>query len=311
MKNGNDFLLSVVVPVFNEECVIEEFVRRTTAVLERVGCRYELLFVNDGSRDASLDLLKRAKSSNPRIGIINFSRNFGHQMAITAGMDHAKGDAIVIIDADLQDPPELIPEMLEKWKNGYDIVYAKRKLRLGETVFKRWTAAFFYRLIKKISKVDIPVDIGDYRLLSRRVLEALKPLRETHRYIRGLVAWIGFNQTFVEYVRNKRYAGKTKFPFSKMLRFSIDGIASFSILPLRFATWLGFISSFLSFLYLPYAFYAKYILKSAVPGWTTVIIAIFFVGGIQLMCMGIMGEYIGILYDESKKRPLYVVSDIF
>jgi dolichol-phosphate mannosyltransferase len=310
MKTNPPYLLSVVVPVYNEELVIAEFVSRAQTVLKNLGCSYELIFVNDGSKDKTLDILKTEKNTHPNIRIISLSRNFGHQAALTAGTDHARGDAVVIIDSDLQDPPELIPELVKKWREGFDIVDAKRKRRMGETIFKTWTAKLFYRLLQKLSNVEIPVDVGDYRLLSRRALEALVKLRESHRYVRGLVAWLGFPRTSVEYVRDKRFAGETKYPLIKMLRFSLDGITSFSILPLRMASYLGFVIALLSLLYVPYAIYVKYISKTAVLGWTTVIIAIFFLGGIQLFCIGILGEYIGIIHEESKKRPLYLIKEM-
>jgi dolichol-phosphate mannosyltransferase len=307
---GSDYLLSVIVPVFNEEAVLSDFLERIQAVLEKLECRYELIFINDGSRDRTLEIIKEAKRKKPHIKVLSLSRNFGHQSAITAGMDHAKGDAVIIIDADLQDPPELIPQLVKKWRQGYDIVDAQRKRRLGETIFKTWSAALFYRLLQKLSNVRIPVDVGDYRLLSRNVVTELNRLRESHRYVRGLVAWLGFSRTAVEYVRDKRYAGKTKYPLVKMLRFSIDGITAFSIVPLRIATYLGFTIAALSFLYIPYAFYVKFVARTTVTGWTTVIVAIFFLGGIQLFCMGILGEYIGIIHEESKKRPLYIIREI-
>jgi dolichol-phosphate mannosyltransferase len=310
MKTNSSYLLSVVVPVYNEELVIAEFVARAQTVLKNLGCSYELIFVNDGSKDKTLDILKTEKNKHANIRIISLSRNFGHQAALTAGTDHAKGDAVVIIDSDLQDPPELIPELVKKWQEGFDIVDARRKRRMGETIFKTWTAKVFYRLLQKLSNVEIPVDVGDYRLLSRRALEALVKLRESHRYVRGLVAWLGFPRTSVEYVRDKRFAGETKYPLIKMLRFSLDGITSFSILPLRMASYLGFTIALLSLLYVPYAIYVKYISKTAVLGWTTVIIAIFFLGGIQLFCIGILGEYIGIIHEESKKRPLYLIKEM-
>lgn len=304
-------LLSIVVPVFNEEGLIHESVKRLSLTAAGTGFPYELIFVNDGSSDKTLEILLKCKEENPRIKIISFSRNFGHQMAITAGMDNAQGEAIVIIDADLQDPPEVIPELIKKWQEGFEVVHARRKRRFGEKLFKTWTAKIFYRLMALLSNVEIPVDVGDFRLIDRKVLEALRTLREKHRYVRGLVAWLGFKQGFVEYVRDKRYAGETKYSLFKMIRFSLDGISSFSILPLRLATVMGFLSAAFSFLYIFYALYAKYVLKDVVAGWTSVVIAVFFLGGIQLICMGIMGEYIGMLHDEVKPRPLYVIQEIY
>lgn len=306
---SKNFLLSVIAPVFNEEALIRESVKRLTQVLGSLNCAYELVFVDDGSTDKTFSILQEEQKNHPEIRVLRFSRNFGHQMAITAGMDHVKGDVIVTIDADLQDPPELISKMLEKWKEGYDIVYARRSQRLGETAFKKGTAAIYYRLIQKISNVQIPADVGDYRLMSRRALDILNGMRERHRYIRGLVAWLGYKQAFVDYVREKRFAGETKFSLSRMLKFSLDGLASFSVAPLRLATMLGFICAGFSFLYILYALFVNMILHDVVRGWTTVVIAVFFLGGVQLICLGIMGEYIGMIHGESKSRPLYIVQE--
>lgn len=308
--NPKDYLLTVIVPVFNEEAVIRESVKRLAAAAQKASSRYEILFVDDGSRDSTFRLLQEERQSNPNIRLLRLTRNFGHQMAITAGMDHAKGDVIVTIDADLQDPPELIAEMMAKWQEGYDIVYARRTRRLGETIFKKWTAQIFYRLVRKVSHVDIPVDVGDFRLMSRRALEAMGQLRERHRYVRGLVAWLGYKQAFVDYTRDKRYAGTTKYSLGKMVKFSLDGISSFSVAPLRLATMLGFGCAAFSFFYILYALYVKYVLHDAVRGWTAVVIAVFFLGGVQLICLGIMGEYLGMLHDESKRRPLYLVEEL-
>ena len=305
----NKYLLSIIVPVYNEELVIKEFIRRIGLVIQKLNCSTEIIFVNDGSEDATLDILKEEKTTNEEIRIVNLSRNFGHQVAITAGMDCARGDAVVVIDADLQDPPELILAMVEKWKEGYEVIHAKRKRRLGETIFKTWTAIFFYRIMKGISNVDIPPDVGDFRLLSKKALNSLIQLREKHRYIRGLVAWLGYKHTSIEYDRDKRFAGKTKYPLCKMIKFSAVGISSFSILPLRLATFLGFASAGLSFLTIGFAFYMKYILNHPVSAWVAAIIVILFLSGVQLICVGILGEYIGFIHEESKKRPLYIVAD--
>ncbi len=306
---NNNYFLSIIVPVFNEESLIRESVRRLVSTASRLTSSYEIIFIDDGSTDQSWALLKEERQKNPHLRILSFSRNFGHQMAITAGMDHVKGDVVITIDADLQDPPELIEKMIAQWQEGYDIVYARRSHRLGETIFKKFTATIFYRLIRKISNVDIPVDVGDYRLMSRRALDSMNQLRERHRYVRGLVAWLGYKQGFVDYVREKRFAGKTKFSLMRMIKFSLDGIASFSIAPLRLATMLGFACAGFSFLYILYALYANFILHDVVRGWTTVIIAVFFLGGVQLICLGIIGEYLGMIHDESKQRPLYVVRE--
>lgn len=306
-----DFLLSVIVPVYNEALLIQESVSRLTAAVSQLGCRYEILYVDDGSSDETFTLLQKERQKNPNLRLLKLTRNFGHQMAITAGMDSVKGDVVVTIDSDLQDPPELIAKMFEEWRKGFDIVYARRERRLGETIFKRWTAAIYYRLVRKMSGVNIPVDVGDFRLMSRRALDELNQLRERHRYVRGLVAWLGYKQTFVNYVRDKRYAGKTKYSLAKMLKFSLDGISSFSTAPLRLATYLGFAAASFSFLYIFYALYVRFITHDVVPGWTTVIIAVFFLGGVQLICLGIMGEYLGMLHEESKRRPLYIVEQTF
>jgi len=305
-----NFLISIVVPFLNEELVLRETVKRIQSVVHNEGWEYEIIFVNDGSRDSSLAILREEKNKDGNIKIINLSRNFGHQIALTAGLDQARGNPVIVIDADLQDPPELIPAMVKKWKEGYEIVHARRRRRFGETIFKKWTAFIIYRLIKKISNVDIPVDVGDFRLIGRKALDSLNKIRERHRYVRGLVAWLGYKQAFVEYHRDKRYAGKTKYPMIRMLQLVIEGITSFSILPLRIATIVGIFSSALSFLYIIYALYIRLILKIAVQGWTTVVIAVFFLGGIQLICLGVIGEYIGIIHEEEKKRPLYLIDEI-
>ncbi len=307
--NHPNRLISIVIPVFNEQDVLPLLVGRLEKVAHGLGSRYEILFIDDGSTDLTPQILKQEKEKNPHIRVITFSRNFGHQIAITAGFDLAKGDAVIIMDADLQDPPEVIPELILKWQSGYDIVDAKRERRMGESFFKKWTAAFYYRLLKKISNAEVALDVGDFRLLSRRAVDALNRLRESRRFLRGMISWLGFPRASVAYVRENRRAGNSKYPLGKMLRFSLDGIIGFSIAPLRFATWIGFGIACLSFLYLPYAAYVRFVLNDAVRGWTTLIIAVFFLGGIQLICLGIIGEYIGVLLEESKKRPLYLIRD--
>jgi len=307
---SSDFLLSVVVPVFNEEEGLNECINRLQQVMSAIGCRWEIVFVNDGSRDGSLAILKNAKETLNNITVIDLSRNFGHQVAITAGIDFAKGDAIVTIDADMQDPPELIPELVAKWQEGYDVVHARRKNREGETIFKLWTATLFYRIVRQMSDIDLPVDVGDYRLISTKAAKALCTIREQHRYIRGLIAWLGFKQTFVDYDRRKRFAGGTKYSLIKMIRLSMDAVTAFSVVPLRLASLAGIFSAALAVFYLGYALYVKFILKTAVLGWTSVIFAVLGIGGIQLICLGIMGEYLGMMYSESKHRPLYLVNEI-
>jgi len=303
-------LISIVVPIYNESEVIEAFYNRLTKVISKINnYNHEVIFIDDGSKDDSYRKLVELANSNSNIEIIKFSRNFGHQTAITAGMDHALGDAVVIIDADLQDPPEVIWDFLKKWEDGYDVVYGVRKKRDGETKMKLLTATTFYRLLRWIVKIDIPVDAGDFRLMSRRVVNYVQKLRENDRFVRGLVSWVGFKQTGVCYTRDKRYAGETKYPYRKMLKFALDGITSFSTLPLKLATWLGYLASFLAFLYLASVFVQK-ALGGTVQGWATIMVGVLFLGGVQLICLGIIGEYIGRIFNEIKQRPLYVVEEI-
>src|SRR5574341_1505957 len=303
-------LVSVVVPVFNESEVIEAFAARATQALGAIrGCDYELLFVDDGSRDDSYRQLAALAARDAHVRVIKFSRNFGHQIAITAGIDHARGDCVVVIDADLQDPPEVVAAMVDKWHEGYDVVYGLRADRQGESRLKLATAALFYRLLNRIAKIDIPVDVGDFRLMSRRATEQFKQLREKDRFVRGLVSWIGFRQTGVPYHRDKRYAGETKYPYSKMLKFAFDGITSFSTVPLKLATWLGYGASALAFLYLLSVFVQK-IAGITVQGWATVMVAMLFLGGVQLICLGIIGEYLGRVFNELKPRPMYVIEEL-
>jgi dolichol-phosphate mannosyltransferase len=271
---------------------------------------YELIFVDDGSTDGSYDKLVAIANANADVKIIKFSRNFGHQIAITAGIELAKGDAVVVIDADLQDPPELIKVFVAKWQEGFDVVYGVRDKRDGESRLKLLTAAAFYRLLQRIIKLDIPVDVGDFRLMSRRVVEYFTQLKEKDRFVRGLVSWIGFKQTGVHYARDKRFAGETKFPYRKMIKFALDGITSFSDIPLKLATWLGYFTSFLALLYLLSVFVQK-ALGDTVQGWATIMVAVLFLGGVQLISLGIIGEYIGRIFNEVKQRPLYVVDEIY
>lgn len=301
--------LSVIVPIYNEEDGIPTLYERLHAVCIGFGVTYELLFVNDGSRDRSLKLLKELQAADPQVRVLSFSRNFGHQVAITAGMDHAQGEAVVVIDADLQDPPELIGQMLEKWREGYDVVYAVREKREGDTLFKRATAALFYRLLRKITNVDIPLDTGDFRLMSRRSIEAMKLFSERNRFVRGLVSWIGFKQTGITFVRAERFAGETKYPLKKMLRFAIDGIVSFSFVPLQLATIFGFVASGLSFLGILWVVYLRLFTQETITGWASMMVIVMFLGGVQLLTLGIIGEYIGRMYDEIKHRPLYLIEE--
>ncbi|HEY9897910.1 MAG TPA: glycosyltransferase family 2 protein [Pantanalinema sp.] len=303
-------LISVVIPIFNEEAIIPELHRRLTAAMEGMPEDYELVFVNDGSRDRSVELLRELATRDVHSRLVNLSRNFGHQIAITAGMDHAQGDAVVIIDADLQDPPEVIAELAAKWREGYDVVYAVREQRQGESLFKRVTAAGFYRLISKITNVDIPVDTGDFRLMSRTAVEGLKRVREKNRFVRGLVAWLGFKQTGVKFVRHERFAGETKYPLKKMLKFAFDGITSFSFLPLQLATYMGFIVSGASFLGILYVVYLRFFTQATIVGWASLMAVLLFLGGVQLITIGIIGEYIGRIYEEVKGRPLYLTQEV-
>lgn len=301
--------LSVVVPMYNEEEVIETTYRRLAAVLDTIDETSEIVFVNDGSRDRTADIVRRLCQEDGRVKLIDFSRNFGHQIAVTAGMDYASGRTVVLIDADLQDPPEIIPEMIAKWREGYDVVYGKRIARRGETWFKKLTATLFYRLLRSMTSVNIPVDTGDFRLMDRKVCDTLCSMREQSRYIRGMVSWAGFRQTSVEYVREERFAGETKYPLRKMLRLSADAITSFSTKPLKLAGILGFLMSAAGFIYLLVVVYLKLFTDSTTPGWSSLIVISLLFHGITLSLLGVLGEYIGRIYEEAKNRPLYVVSD--
>jgi dolichol-phosphate mannosyltransferase len=300
-------LISLVVPVYNEVESIHHFHARATAALRAIpGTRYELIYVDDGSLDGSFDILCEFADADPCTHVVKFSRNFGHQVAITAGLDAARGDVVVFIDADLQDPPELIGALVAKWREGHDVVYARRTRRKGETRLKLFTAAAFYRSLRALTNVDIPPDVGDFRLISRRVADELRAMREKDRFVRGLVSWVGFRQTSVMYERDERFAGETKYPYRKMIKFALDGITSFSTAPLKLASWLGYISSMLGFLYLASVFVQK-ILGHTVEGWATIMVALLFFGGVQLICLGILGEYVGRIFTEIKPRPVYIV----
>lgn len=300
---------SVIVPMYNEEEVIEHTYKRLKSVMDTTGMPYELIFVNDGSKDRSAEMIRSFGTSDPNVRLIDFSRNFGHQIAISAGMDYAQGDAIVVIDADLQDPPEVILHMIDKWKEGYEVVYGRRLKRKGETLFKKLTALAFYRLLKSMTNVDIPLDTGDFRLIDRKVCDVLRSLKEKNRFVRGLISWIGFRQTSVEYVREERFAGETKYPLKKMISFALDGITSFSYKPLKIASYLGFLLSIGSFLYLLVVIFQRLFTQTTVPGWTTIVVLNLLFNGIILILLGVIGEYIGRIYDESKNRPLYIVRE--
>lgn len=307
--------LSIVVPLYNEEGNVAVLVERICGIVSRLPGirRYEIILVNDGSRDRTVAQIREEMRRRHDVVLVNLSRNFGHQIAATAGLDIAQGQAVVLMDGDLQDPPELIAEFVQRWREGYDVVYAIRRTRKGESKFKLVTAALFYRTIKRLTNVSIPVDTGDFRLMSRRVVDSLKRSRERHRFLRGMVSWVGYNQTGVEYDREERRTGETKYPISKMLKFAIDGITSFSDVPLRFSSWLGFSASTAAFIYALIIIIAR-LFHLGTPeyarGWASTMVVILFLGGVQLIGIGILGEYIGRIYDEVKARPLYLISEI-
>lgn len=298
--------------MFNEEDGARAFYDRVTSAMQTIVPRvdYTVLFVNDGSSDRTGEILSEIAASDERVGVLTFSRNFGHQIAITAGIDHAQGDAVVVIDSDLQDPPEVIADMVNKWREGFEVVYGHRLARAGESRFKKLTAAMFYRTINRLSDIELPVDAGDFRLMDRKVVDALKQIREEHRYMRGLVTWVGYRQCPVSYERDPRYAGETKYPLRKMLRFAADGVASFSDKPLRIAMQLGIFVMAASFLGTVGILIGKAIDPSdTIPGYTSMMLAILFLGGVQLMTIGILGQYLGRTYAEAKRRPLYLVAE--
>ncbi|MEA5538101.1 glycosyltransferase family 2 protein [Limnoraphis robusta Tam1] len=304
-------VLSVVVPCYNEEPNLDSLFERLVTVLEPLDLTYEIVCVNDGSRDQTLKGLVEHHHRNPNIKVVNFSRNFGKEIALTAGIEYATGQAIVPIDADLQDPPELIGELLKKWREGYDVVYCKRRSRQGESWLKKITANAFYRVIEKMTSVAIPRDTGDFRLMDRRVVDALKQLPETHRFMKGLFAWVGFQQTFIEYDRPPRFQGTTKWNYWKLWNLAIEGITSFSSMPLRVWSYLGLFISLLAFVYGSFLIIRTLILGIDVPGYASLMVAILFLGGIQLLTLGIIGEYLSRVHDEVKRRPLYLVRDCY
>jgi glycosyltransferase involved in cell wall biosynthesis len=300
---------SLVLPVFNEEETIPELHRRLEGFLAQVGETWEVVFIDDGSKDRSLSMLRELAEREPRFKILSFGRNFGHQVAITAGLDIAEGDAVAVMDADLQDPPDVVREMLAKFHEGYDVVYGVRSRRHGETIFKRATAAIFYRLLRSMLGFEVPVDAGDFRLMSRQVVLTLRSLKERHRFVRGMVAWVGFRQTRVLYERDIRFAGETKYPLGKMLRFAIDGITSFSIVPVRLATFLGVMTGLLAVGIGAWALFQRLRGAPVVIGWTTIMMLVALCSSAQLLMTGVLGEYIGRVYEEVKKRPLYTVAE--
>jgi polyisoprenyl-phosphate glycosyltransferase len=300
-------LLSVIVPVYNEAAVLPAFHHQLREVMGAAGCRYELIYIDDGSTDSSLQLLNGIRAEEDGVAIVELSRNFGKEVALSAGLDHASGDAVIIIDADLQDPPELVHEFLAQWRNGYDVVYGQRTDRRGDSRLKIVTARWFYRVINALSDVDIPRDVGDFRLLSRRAVDALLAMPERRRYMKGLYAWVGFPQKAVPYVRQPRQAGHTKWNYWRLWNFALEGITSFSDAPLRIASYLGVITSGFAFMYGLFLLVRTLIWGNDVPGYPSLIIAVLFLGGVQLICLGILGEYLGRTYDEAKARPLYFV----
>ena len=301
--------ISIIAPIFNESANIPELYRRIKEVLDSTGEPWELVMVDDGSTDGSTDMIKEYHEKDSRVVPVIFARNFGHQIAVTAGLDYSRGDAVVIIDADLQDPPEVILQMIEKWRSGFEVVFAVRTEREGETWFKEFTASLFYRLIYRITDVDIPLDTGDFRLLDRKVVDVMGQMRERHRFLRGMSVWVGFKQTGVEYKRAARFSGETKYPLKKMLKFATDAITSFSYFPLQLAMYIGFISAGISILAIPIVVIMRLAGSQAFFGQASTLIAVLFLGGVQLISLGILGEYIGRLYDEAKGRPLYIVSE--
>lgn len=300
---------SIIVPLYNEEEVINESYKRIKAVMDETQEPYEVIFINDGSRDQTEYLAKEICEKDSNIKLINFSRNFGHQPAITAGMRESSGQAIIIIDADLQDPPTVMLQMIGKWKEGYDVVYGKRIKRSGESIFKKITAKMYYRLLTRITDVKIPVDVGDFRLIDRSVCNALNDLPERNRYVRGLVSWVGFKQTFVEFEREERFSGETKYPLRKMIKLAIDGITGFSNKPLKLASTLGYVVSGFGFIYLIIILIQRLFTNTTIQGWTSIIALLLILNGVTLIMLGVLGEYIGRIYDEMKARPVYIIKE--
>lgn len=301
---------SIIAPIFNEAESLPELYRRTKEVMDSTGELWELILVDDGSRDGSTDSIRTLASQDSHVRPVIFARNFGHQIAVTAGLDYSRGQAVVIIDADLQDPPEVILDLIKGWRAGNEVVYAVRSEREGETWFKKFTASLFYRIIYRITDVKIPMDTGDFRLMDRRVVNVMRQMRERHRFLRGMASWVGFRQTGVQYRRAARFAGSTKYPFRKMLKFANDAITSFSYFPLQMATYLGFISAGISILAIPVVIVLRLATgHQELAGQATTLIAVLLLGGVQLISLGILGEYIGRIYDEAKGRPLYITSD--
>lgn len=301
--------LSIIIPIYNEQGNIDRLINRLKGVVSQLNVSCEYVFINDGSKDDSINIIRNLANIDPSVKYINFSRNFGHQIAVTAGLDKCIGERIVIIDADLQDPPELIIDMYNKMNDGFEVVYAKRAARKGESWMKKLTARMFYRTLKAITSVNIPVDTGDFRIMDRKIVDVLKQMPEQQKFLRGQISWIGFNQTYVEYHRDERFAGETGYTYKKMIRLALDGITSFSNFPLKFASVCGFVVSGIAFLVALYALYARFVSGNYVEGWTSIIISVLFLGGIQLISIGIIGEYISRLSSNVRNRPLYIIDD--
>ncbi len=300
---------SIVAPIYNEIEIVDEFCKRINAVMDATGETWELVLVSDGSTDGSTERIRELAAADEHIRAVIFARNFGHQIAVTAGLDYTRGEAVTIIDADLQDPPEVILDLIEKWKEGYQVVYAVRAEREGESWFKKFSASLFYRIIYKITDVEIPLDTGDFRLLDRKVVDVMNSMREKHRFLRGMSSWIGYKQIGVKYKRAARFAGETKYPFKKMLQLALNAITSFSYFPLQVASYFGFFSAGIAIIAIPLVAILRMTGSHFFEGQTTTLIAVLFLGGVQLISLGILGEYIGRLYDEAKGRPLYIVSE--
>ncbi len=309
MVDAKPEILSLIVPAYNEEDVLPEFHRRASAVLDTLGMETEVIYVNDGSSDQTLEVLHTLRNKDSRVAIVDLSRNFGKEIALTAGLDRACGDAVVVIDADLQDPPELIPELIKEWRAGFDVVYGKRIVRDGETLLKRATASIFYRVIQRMGRTRIPEDAGDFRLLSSRAIAALGLLREQHRFMKGLYAWIGYPQKAVLYRRDPRFAGATKWSYWKLWNFALEGITSFSTAPLKVATYFGLLTAAFAFAYGAYMMARTLLFGNPVPGYPSLLVIILFLGGVQLVAIGVLGEYLGRMFDETKGRPLYLLKD--
>jgi len=306
VSDQEQFTLSIIVPAYNEEAVLPEFHRRLCLVLDSLNASWEIIYVNDGSSDGTMQVMTGLQDR--QVAIIDLSRNFGKEIAMTAGLDHARGDAVVVIDADLQDPPELIPELVAKWRDGYDVVYARRTVRDGESLLKKTTAGLFYRAIQFLSRIKIPQDTGDFRLLSRRAVDALKQLREQHRFMKGLFTWIGYPQIAVYYRRDRRFAGRTKWSYWRLWNFALEGITSFSIGPLKIATYMGLLTALGAFSYAAFVIYKTVAYGEPVRGYPSLMVVVLFLGGVQLISLGIIGEYLGRMFDETKRRPLYLIN---